>query len=139
MINRNIVARKLESLRKCVARIEEKRPVDAEALTMDVDAQDIISINLERAIQVCVDMANHIVADQEGPPAETMGEAFDYLVKEGIIGDGIAARMRAAVGFRNLSVHAYDRIDWTRVYRIIADDIHDFRDFARSIAKFTGL
>lgn len=50
-----LVMRKIESLQRCLKRIEEKIPLSAPALASDLDAQDIISVNLERAEQQCVD------------------------------------------------------------------------------------
>ena len=54
----DVVRRKLESLRRCIVRIEEKRPVSVEILKTDYDIQDIISLNLERAIQISVDIGS---------------------------------------------------------------------------------
>ena len=135
----DLMARKLESLRRCLERITHKRPESAAVLENDVDIQDILSVNLERAIQLCVDMANHILADQSGPPAETMGETFDLLAKQKIISAELASQMKAAVGFRNLSVHAYDRIDWERVFKVVHDHLDNFRNFARSVAQRANL
>jgi hypothetical protein len=42
-----LIAEKLEALRRCVARIEEKRPANAETLAADPDRQDIIALNLQ--------------------------------------------------------------------------------------------
>jgi hypothetical protein len=49
-MRRDIVMRKLDTLARCVARIEEKRPETVESLIHDIDVQDILSINLERAV-----------------------------------------------------------------------------------------
>jgi hypothetical protein len=45
-MDRQIVLEKLESLRRCLNRIEEKRPDKLERLQSDVDIQDIITPNL---------------------------------------------------------------------------------------------
>ncbi len=49
-MDRGVIADKLERLRRCVQRIEHKRPPTLAALAADVDLQDILSVNLERAI-----------------------------------------------------------------------------------------
>ena len=46
-----VIAEKLESLRRCVRRIEEKCPTEAAALANDLDIQDIITLNLTQAVQ----------------------------------------------------------------------------------------
>ena len=42
----DVVRRKLESLRRCIQRIELKKPATVETLKTDYDIQDIISLNL---------------------------------------------------------------------------------------------
>ena len=56
-MDKDVMNRKLESLRRCIARIESKRPITPDILRSNDDLQDIIALNLERAVQTCVDMA----------------------------------------------------------------------------------
>jgi len=137
-VDRLIVGEKLESLRRCIERIEARRKVSAEALARDVDAQDIISLNLTRAVQLCVDVASHVLSDTQQVAPATMGEAFSRLADEGLISHELGARMRAAVGFRNLAVHAYRDIDWGIVQRLTHEGLDDLRAFARSLAERLG-
>ena len=48
-MDRLMLAEKLESLRRAVARIEQRRVDSADTLASDVDAQDILALNLTRA------------------------------------------------------------------------------------------
>jgi uncharacterized protein YutE (UPF0331/DUF86 family) len=41
--------------------------------------------------------------------------------------------MKRAVGFRNISVHTYDQIDWVIVFDICRNRLGDFAEFARSV------
>lgn len=52
-MDREIIERKLESLRRCLQRMENKCPADASILVEDFDLQDIIALNL-RAVQIRV-------------------------------------------------------------------------------------
>lgn len=131
----SLIALKLESLRRCVLRVQTRCPASAQALAKDVDAQDVIVLNLSRAVQICADIALHILAGSEQPIAQTMGQAFEALATLEIIPQHLAERMRKAVGFRNLAVHSYDEIDWQIVYAIATTHLVDFEDFARSIAS----
>jgi uncharacterized protein YutE (UPF0331/DUF86 family) len=98
--------------------------------------QDILSINLERAIQQCVDLAAHVASSEpDGLPPTNMAESFSRLARAGILSEDLAARMRGAVGFRNISVHAYQKIDWAIVYSIVTERLEDFREFARAISR----
>jgi hypothetical protein len=44
-------------LERCIRRIEFKRPDRVELLQKDYDLQDILAVNLERAVQASVDVA----------------------------------------------------------------------------------
>jgi uncharacterized protein YutE (UPF0331/DUF86 family) len=133
-MDRDIIMRKLDSLARCVTRIERKRPSTLEELIENIDLQDILSVNLERAVQVSVDIGAHLIADLPVPPPSTMGAVFSILSKEGLIPVETGIALQKAVGFRNLSVHAYDQVDWERVYEIVHNRLDDFRCFASAIA-----
>jgi len=134
-MDRTVIERKLESLRRCLARIRDKCPATAEQLARDPDAQDIIAINLTRAIQLSVDIGAHLIAGMEGPAPETMGQTFDILAGAGVIAAEIAARMKKAVGFRNIAVHNYETIDWAIVHAIATRNLPDFDRFAEAVAR----
>jgi len=73
-MDREVIEQKLESLRRCVLRIQDKCPPSAEGLVDDVDLQDILSLNLSRAVQLCVDISAHIIARKSIPPAINDGK-----------------------------------------------------------------
>jgi uncharacterized protein YutE (UPF0331/DUF86 family) len=135
-MHRDIITRKLEALARCVARIEEKRPETVESLAHDIDTQDILSINLERAVQVSVDIGAHLIADLSVPPPDSMGEIFIILSDQNILPSETSFALRKAVGFRNLSVHAYENVDWERVFEIIHTRLIDFRKFADAVLVY---
>ncbi len=134
----NLIRQKLESLRRCVERIESRCPPDHAALAKDPDLQDIVTVNLTRAVQLCVDIAAHCIADLRTPPPDSMGEAFTVLAHAGILSDPLASRLRRAVGFRNIAVHNYRAMDWEIVHAIATVHLADFREFARVIGARLG-
>ena len=132
-MDRDVVAAKLESLRHCVARIRARTPASVEELASSHDAQDIICLNLERAVQSCVDIAAHLVSHSDCPVPDTMAGTFEALERQGKLSRELADRMRRAVGFRNISVHAYQVLDWEIVHTIATQRLGDFVEFARAI------
>jgi uncharacterized protein YutE (UPF0331/DUF86 family) len=136
-MDKDVVLNKLESLRRCIQRVEDKTPASVDRLIEDYDLQDIISVNLERAIQTSVDIGLHIISDLEVPVPETMAGTFEVLNRAGYLDKATTERMSRSVGFRNTAVHAYQEIDWNIVYCIITEHLDDFRDFARQILKLT--
>ncbi|TAG28754.1 MAG: DUF86 domain-containing protein [Burkholderiales bacterium] len=131
----SLIAQKLESLRRCLVRVRTRCPASAQALSQDVDAQDVVVLNLSRAIQLCTDIALHILASREQAIPQTMGQAFEALAAQQVISTSQGESMRKAVGFRNLAVHSYDEIDWQIVHAIATTHLTDFEEFAKAIAR----
>lgn len=133
-MDREVIAQKLESLRRCLARVKARCPLDAQSLAMDTDAQDIVVLNLTRAVQLCVDIGAHMVSGLGVPPPDTMGQGFDELARAGLISGDLSVQMKKAVGFRNVAVHNYREIDWRVVHAIATRHLVDFEVFARAVA-----
>ncbi len=129
-----VILQKLDSIARCIERIESKRPASLEALKKDVDLQDILMLNLERLVQLCVDVAGILIAERGMKPIPTtMADAFEVLYSNGIIEEALKTRMRKSVGFRNLAVQEYDKINWEIVYRMVSTHLDDFKSFARIV------
>lgn len=136
-MDKQVISQKLESLRRCVLRLETRCPATADELGTDLDAQDIVALNLTRAVQLSVDLALHWTASHPDVKAPaTMGEAFVAMANAGAIDAALSERLRKAVGFRNLAVHNYEEINWAIVFSLCQNRLDDFRQFAREIAKF---
>ena len=60
-------------MRRCLRRIQDKCPSDPATLGRDLDAQDILALNLTRAVQLCVDIAAHLISSREITAPDTMG------------------------------------------------------------------
>ena len=135
-MDETIILLKIASLERCLQRIRTKTPADRLTLAEDLDRQDIIALNLERAIQVSVDIASHIVAELDLAAPMTMAESFGLLCQAGVISAPVAVRMQKSVGFRNIAVHEYDAINWDVVFAIITDHLEDFRKYAAEVVDW---
>ena len=133
-MDREVVEQKLESLRRCLRRIETKCPAEAVTLMTDIDLQDIVALNLSRAVQICVDIGAHLIAGMEVPPPDTMGQTFDLLAQESVLNNLLASNLKKAVGFRNIAVHSYENINWEIVHSIVKHHLADFSEFAKVVA-----
>ncbi len=135
-MDRQVIDQKLESLRRCLNRIREKTPATVTELEHDPDAQDVLTLNLTRAVQLSVDIGTHLIASSEHPAPDTMGQTFDVLASMSLIGPELALRMKKAVGFRNIAIHNYEAIDWQITHIIATRHIEDFSAFAAAIIDF---
>jgi uncharacterized protein YutE (UPF0331/DUF86 family) len=133
-----ILAQTIESLRRCIKRVAEKTPTDVDQLIEDPDIQDILVLNISRAVQLCVDIGSHIISETEEPAPATMGDVFTTLTKLGAITPATGEVMRKAVGFRNVAVHNYDTINWEIVFAICQKSLPDFRRFVEEVTNYSA-
>ena len=135
-VSKEVRSQKLDSIARCLQRIETHMPASAKDLAQDVDCQDILILNLERLIQTSVDCASVLIADRNWVPMpDSMALAFAVLATKKVIPDALADRLAKAVGFRNLCVHEYDKINWEIVYAIVTRHLDEFRQFAGTIDR----
>ena len=132
-MDRVVIHQKLESLRRCLARIRSKEPISLGLLQKDYDLQDIVSLNLTRAVQMAVDIGAHMVSAQMQAAPATMGETFDQLGRMGVISEELALQLKKSVGFRNVAVHNYNAVNWAIVFSILQGHLQDFDAFAKAI------
>ncbi len=132
-MDKDVIRNKLTSLIRFMKRIEGRKPASPEALAGDLDAQDIIVLNLERAVQLCVDIGLHIIAANKAEAPITMSEVFTRLHELDLIPGKTADSLSKAVGFRNIAVDQYRSIDWAIVFSILKENMADFKAFTKSI------
>jgi uncharacterized protein YutE (UPF0331/DUF86 family) len=135
-MDREVVEQKLESLRRCLLRVETKCPSEALVLAADFDLQDIVSLNLSRAVQLSVDIGAHLIASMEVPPPGTMGQTFDLLAQQGVLSKELGNSLKKSVGFRNIAIHNYDNTNWHIVHSIVKNHLVEFSEFAKVVNEW---
>lgn len=138
MVDRDVVIGKISSIQRCLKRIKDITGLDPDSLD-NLDTQEIVILNLQRAIQSSIDLAAHIVADESlGVPAE-LRENFNLLSAKGILSDELTLRLRKMVGFRNIAIHEYDTIDNDILKSILQNNLKDIEEFYVVISEYFGL
>ena len=133
MLLDNKLAGKVSNLETCITRIQEVYRREREAFLHDLLRQESALLNLQRACENIIDIANIAVAQLDlGVPASAR-ESFELLEKAGIISPEVELKMASMVGFRNLLVHQYFRIDSEKVADLIENDLQDLQYFASTL------
>ena len=94
----------------------------------------MVVLNLFVAIQDCLDLATHWLADAGWDTPDTYADVFNALAEHAVIPRELAARLVAAAAFRNLVAHQYGGLDWRRVYELAASDLGDLDTFCATLA-----
>jgi len=131
-----VIESKIDSILRCLHRINSRLPKTRTLFLQDLDAQDVVVLNLSRCVQLSVDLAMHICTTSNDKLPQTMGQSFDALLKMNVIKEAIATKMKKSVGFRNIAVHNYDEIDLNLTYKIADEHLDDFIEFIREIQNY---
>lgn len=132
MVDRDLVLAKVETLERSLARIDSAR---ARAGLDSLDRQDIIVLNLQRAVQAMLDLAAHVVAREGLGVPDDLAASFELLRRAAIVDETLAEHMRRMTGFRNVAVHEYRKLDPKIVDTIVRDRLGDLRAFAKVILE----
>ncbi len=90
---------------------------------------------LQVSIEICLDVANHIISSERYRPPKDYADSFKVIEEEKIIASELGTQLRQMVKFRNRLVHLYGDIDDAYVYRFISDGLKDLEDFKKLIMK----
>jgi uncharacterized protein YutE (UPF0331/DUF86 family) len=138
MVIKEVLYRKIGALERHLGRIREKRVVGLSEFLDDLDRQESLLFNLQMAIQNCIDITSHVVNEEGLGIAGSVNELFYLLQERGILDHDLTERMVRPVGFRNLLVHEYGKVDLDIVYRVAQHDIQDMELFIKTIMKQFG-
>lgn len=130
-----ILARSLADLRDAVARIQSVLPVDLATFERDRTIREVVVLNLFVALQNCLTVATHWLAEARLDVPSGYREAMLALRDRGVLEAGLSERLAAAAGLRNLIAHRYGVLDWRRVHEIAATRLGDLLAFADQIER----
>lgn len=131
-MNRDVLIQKTNSIQNCLKRIHETTSGDIDSLS-NLDTQDIVVLNLQRAIQASIDMAAYIVSEKKLGAPQSLRETFVILERENILNNDLSSKMQKMVGFRNIAVHAYQSISVEVLKKILDIHLIDFEQFYTAI------
>lgn len=106
-----------------------------EAFLANEDAQDIVCRNLQLAIQVCIDVATHVIADEGWAPPKDLAGLVEVLRAHAVVDEPSATAMKKAIGFRNVLVHEYDALDLAIVHALWQSRVPDLARFIDQIVR----
>ena len=134
----DIVINKIQSMQRCVSRAREEFEFAGGDLSSNITHQDAAVLNITRACELAIDLANHLTKVRRlGIPTDSR-ETFELLAKAGLISAELAGCLQSMVGFRNVAVHDYRELDPEIVNWVIERGFDDLLTFADVVRKTLG-
>ncbi len=135
MVDKTLILRKIAGMSEYLDQLMEFSDITVESYSSEWKTQRIIERTLQMMIEVCADIAGHIISDSGYRIPKTYSDAFKILGEHGILDETLSHKMEQMAKFRNIVVHQYDEIDASIVVDILQKHLSDFNDYKDAIVK----
>lgn len=95
-------------------------------------AKYLLIVCCEAAIDIC----NHLAARRGGRAPADYADCFEVLREMRALDLDLSSRLARMAKLRNLLVHLYWKVDNTRVYQAIRDDLGDYEAYLAAIGRY---
>ena len=132
----DVILAKRTSIECCIAQIESYMSQRHDIpFAQDYLTQDAVTMNIQRACESCIDIANRVVRLRRlGTPKESR-DSFVLLAEASIIDTPMLRSLLSMVGFRNILVHQYTRLDTSILHAVITTHIYEMLAFAQAMVE----
>ena len=136
MVDKTLVLRKLADLDEYGTQIGEYAQIKTSEYESNWKVQRIIERTLQMMIETCLDIAGHIIADEEFRAPDSYADMFRILQEKGILKNTQFQALEKMAKFRNVIVHQYEEIDPEIVVSILNNNLWDFQEFRDAITAY---
>jgi uncharacterized protein YutE (UPF0331/DUF86 family) len=136
MVDIILIKKLLADLREKRQLLNQKKIKDFKTFKNDPFLHNAVQHIIEIMVEICIDIGNHIIADKGWKIPASSREIFETLEQHGAISEQVKELAKKMIGFRNIIVHMYEKVDLEEVYGIYKRNLKDFDLFAAEIEKF---
>lgn len=127
------VLNKVQSIQRCVARARQEYGVDVAGFSTDFTRQDAAILNILRACEQAIDLANHVIKHHKMGIPTSSADSFALLQQHGVIKDDLLIKLKNMVHFRNIIIHQYQHLNLAIVSAVIETGLDDLIKFGDRI------
>jgi len=137
-ITRQKIFEKIQQLDKYLSHLKQlkKEIKDEKEFLEDFHLYGLVERYLQLTCQVVIDTFNLIIIEDGIEKPEDSKETISLLFNKKIISENLASRLDGIVGFRNILVHEYGKIDRKKVYQCLMERLEDFDIFKKETLRW---
>jgi len=134
-----IILNKKISMERCIQQIDTYYALDnGLPFATDYLRQDAIAMNLQRACELTIDIANHLIRSKKLGMPQDSRDSFSLLQQAGLISIEKMNGLQAMVGFRNTLVHQYQELSLQIMVDVVEHRLRELLDFANAALDAAG-
>jgi len=128
----NVVLNKVAQIERCIKRVREEFNDEFDT---NFTQQDSVILNIQRACQASIDLGAYVIRKNKLGIPQSSSEVFDLLNQHKFIPEELTQNLVRMVGFRNIAIHEYDKINLQIVVAIVEKYLEDFLQFSELMIK----
>jgi len=132
-IDKETIENKLRKLDQVIAKLEECKKVSEDDFMIDFRISDAAMYNLVQGIEIIIDIGNHILSEVFHIVAEEYAQVIEKLGETKVVPQDFAKENIDMAKFRNLIIHAYEKIDLDKATKIFRKHRISFVDLLNII------
>lgn len=129
----DVLVNKTTTIQNCLKRILEEYLGHEQEIEFNYAKQDSIILNLQRACEASIDLGTRVIRMKKLDVPQQSRDVFTILEKHQLISSETSKQMQAMVGFRNIAVHDYQKLNLAIVHSILKNHLSDFHHFIEAI------
>ena len=133
--DRPLVLGKIAAIERAIARAREEYANAGPDFMRDFTRQDAALLNILRACATAIDLANILIRERALGIPQSSRDSFRLLADAGLIAPESSERLQRMIGFRNIAVHQYQKLELAILEAVLRHDLNDLLDFCKTIAQ----
>ena len=132
----DVVINKIANIQRCIERARQEYQSDPDGFATNYTTQDAAVLNVVRACEQTIDLANHLIQTYHMGIPTSSAESFDLLGRKSVIDATLAEKLKQLVHFRNTMVQQYQSMDIAIVKTVIVSGLDDLIQFGDRVLAF---
>lgn len=129
----DVIINKIQSIQRCIFRAKEEYQLAGKTFQEDFSRQDAAILNITRACEQTIDLANYLIKKHKYGIPTSSRESFEILAQHKIISIPLCQQLQKMVGFRNIAIHEYQKLNSQIIIAIIENGLEDLLAFTFEI------
>ena len=122
----DVLLNKVATIERCVLRARDEYQKDPLTFATDFTRQDAAILNIQRACEAALNMGQHLIRKHKLGIPQSSRDVFALLATANFLPAELAEKMKKMVGFRNIAVHEYQRLQLAVTEYVITQRLDDF-------------
>lgn len=131
----DVLLNKAATIERCIHRALEEYNKNPATFASDFTRQDAAILNIQRACEASLDMGQHLIRKHKLGVPQSSRDVFTLLATADFIPAELSENLKKMIGFRNIAMHEYQRLQLAVTEHVILHRLEDFQQLCRILLR----